>query len=193
MGDPHPPMPYAPPYTTPTKSNSMPLLYYGLIVIGTAALMLVIYNLIIIRWCSYTRPGSSPEGIAPSLRLPHLGPGGASTRSSDNPNAHLISSFKYKKEGSSTRVMIGAYNEYECAVCLSVFEEDEELKQLPRCKHSFHAPCIDMWLYSHLDCPLCRSPVDPPPFLHRSVAAPARLPTGNSRTSGEGLLATVSV
>nr|GEU57478.1 photosystem II PsbX [Tanacetum cinerariifolium] len=58
----------------------------------------------------------------------------------------------------------------ECSVCLSVFEEGEEVRKLPRCNHSFHASCIDMWLYSHFDCPLCRAPVveteTPPQHRH---------------------------
>ncbi|KAH7421427.1 hypothetical protein KP509_13G056800 [Ceratopteris richardii] len=44
----------------------------------------------------------------------------------------------------------------ECAVCLSAFQEDEELCQLPECCHCFHKLCIDMWLLSQLTCPLCR-------------------------------------
>ncbi|XP_062089511.1 RING-H2 finger protein ATL18-like [Humulus lupulus] len=55
-----------------------------------------------------------------------------------------------------------------CAVCLSEFEEKEELRILPECLHSFHKPCIDMWLFSHSTCPICRtesavlSPLPPP-------------------------------
>nr|DAD33256.1 TPA_asm: hypothetical protein HUJ06_012107 [Nelumbo nucifera] len=49
----------------------------------------------------------------------------------------------------------------ECAVCLSEFEENEKGRLLPRCKHSFHIDCIDMWFHSHSTCPLCRAPVQP--------------------------------
>lgn len=45
----------------------------------------------------------------------------------------------------------------ECAVCLSQFKENEELRVLPNCKHMFHPSCIDNWLRSHPTCPLCRS------------------------------------
>ncbi|KAG6428155.1 hypothetical protein SASPL_112404 [Salvia splendens] len=48
----------------------------------------------------------------------------------------------------------------ECAVCLSEFEEKEIVRLLPKCNHSFHIECIDMWLRSHSTCPLCRSPVE---------------------------------
>ncbi|XP_073304349.1 RING-H2 finger protein ATL64-like [Primulina huaijiensis] len=48
----------------------------------------------------------------------------------------------------------------ECAVCLSEFEENEVARHLPKCGHSFHTECIDMWFHSHSTCPLCRSPVE---------------------------------
>jgi E3 ubiquitin-protein ligase RNF38/44 len=51
----------------------------------------------------------------------------------------------------------------ECAVCLSEFEEGETGRVLPKCNHSFHIDCIDMWFQSHSTCPLCRAPVEPPP------------------------------
>ncbi|KAL3626545.1 hypothetical protein CASFOL_030094 [Castilleja foliolosa] len=48
----------------------------------------------------------------------------------------------------------------ECAVCISEFEEKEIVRLLPKCGHSFHIECIDMWFRSHSTCPLCRSPVE---------------------------------
>ncbi|OMO98547.1 Zinc finger, RING-type [Corchorus olitorius] len=48
----------------------------------------------------------------------------------------------------------------ECAVCLSEFEENEAGRVLPKCNHSFHLECIDMWFHSHSTCPLCRAPVE---------------------------------
>lgn len=45
----------------------------------------------------------------------------------------------------------------ECSVCLSEFQEDETLRLLPKCNHAFHIPCIDTWLRSHTNCPLCRA------------------------------------
>ncbi|KAK4425896.1 RING-H2 finger protein ATL2 [Sesamum alatum] len=48
----------------------------------------------------------------------------------------------------------------ECAVCLSEFEDREIVRLLPKCNHSFHIECIDMWFRSHSTCPLCRSSVE---------------------------------
>lgn len=47
----------------------------------------------------------------------------------------------------------------DCSVCLSQFEDDECLRLLPKCKHAFHITCIDTWLRSHTNCPLCRAAV----------------------------------
>ncbi|KAM3342429.1 RING-H2 finger protein ATL54 [Capsicum galapagoense] len=44
-----------------------------------------------------------------------------------------------------------------CSVCLNEFQDDESLRLLPNCKHAFHIRCIDTWLRSHTNCPLCRS------------------------------------
>ncbi|GKU85416.1 hypothetical protein SLEP1_g96 [Rubroshorea leprosula] len=61
--------------------------------------------------------------------------------------------FTYSAETHPDSVM-------ECAVCLSEFEENESGRILPKCNHSFHTECIDMWFYSHSCCPLCRTPVE---------------------------------
>lgn len=61
-------------------------------------------------------------------------------------NLPLVAYSSSKKKGSNV----------ECVVCLTDFEENEPLRQLPKCKHVFHQDCIDMWLFSHTTCPLCR-------------------------------------
>lgn len=70
----------------------------------------------------------------------------------ENSLAELIPSHKYHKTGGGGGDGGGGM----CAVCLSEFEEGESLRTLPECMHSYHAPCIDMWLYSHSNCPICR-------------------------------------
>ncbi|XP_019185877.1 PREDICTED: E3 ubiquitin-protein ligase RING1-like [Ipomoea nil] len=63
-----------------------------------------------------------------------------------------ISVFKYKREEGLTEGT-------DCSVCLTEFQEDERLRLLPKCSHAFHVPCIDTWLRSHKNCPLCRAPI----------------------------------
>ncbi|XP_031107259.1 E3 ubiquitin-protein ligase RING1-like [Ipomoea triloba] len=63
-----------------------------------------------------------------------------------------ISVFKYKRAEGLTEGT-------DCSVCLTEFQEDESLRLLPKCSHAFHVPCIDTWLRSHKNCPLCRAPI----------------------------------
>jgi hypothetical protein len=61
-----------------------------------------------------------------------------------------IAVCKYKKNE-------GLIEGTECSVCLNEFQENETLRLLPKCSHAFHIPCIDTWLRSHTNCPLCRA------------------------------------
>ncbi|MQL95378.1 hypothetical protein Taro_028041 [Colocasia esculenta] len=54
----------------------------------------------------------------------------------------------------------GAREGLECAVCLSRFEDAEDLRLLPKCKHAFHIDCVGRWLEEHSSCPLCRCRVE---------------------------------
>lgn len=49
----------------------------------------------------------------------------------------------------------------ECTVCLSNIENEEMVRLLPNCKHTFHAECIDKWFGSHSTCPICRTEAEP--------------------------------
>ncbi|CAH9124899.1 unnamed protein product [Cuscuta epithymum] len=46
-----------------------------------------------------------------------------------------------------------------CCICLGEYEMEDELQQLPPCKHIFHSHCISHWLRSNSTCPICRCPV----------------------------------
>ncbi|CAI8613981.1 unnamed protein product [Vicia faba] len=137
-----------PPSPLSNQDNTIPMLYYSLVVMGVAAIVLAIYNIIIIK-----RRNRNHNNQAQSTRE------NLSNTRFENQQRNLLSSFKYRKEVVTKEEGEKGYDEYECSVCLSVYEEGEDVRKLPRCKHSFHAVCIDMWLYSHFDCPICRTPV----------------------------------
>ncbi|KAL5572402.1 hypothetical protein UlMin_021999 [Ulmus minor] len=144
------PLPNPPPPPPPQSKPNLPMLCYGLIVVGTAAVVLALYNLLVIRWCTgreirFERPSQNPYIEVTAVNRRRL----------ENRRSERLPSFEYKKEVAAKEVEA----DFECAVCLSFFEEGEVIRKLPSCKHSFHADCIDMWLYSHSDCPLCRTPV----------------------------------
>lgn len=163
---------FAQPTPHPAKS-SLPMLYYGLVVIGTAAIVLVLYNFIIIKWCSDNRHRRASPALAGSY---------AEMMNSSRSFQSSLCSFKFKKGFTAAAAAEENGNGNECAVCLSAFEDGEEVKKLPRCTHMFHASCIDMWLYSHSDCPLCRAPVVAPGLSQHQTTAEQQ------ENSGHGLL-----
>ncbi|KAI4322750.1 hypothetical protein L6164_022416 [Bauhinia variegata] len=64
----------------------------------------------------------------------------------------------------------------ECAVCLSALEDEEMVRLLPKCNHTFHVNCIDAWLASRSTCPVCRAKAEPrlePHPREPPAAAPA--------------------
>ncbi|PIA32391.1 hypothetical protein AQUCO_04500176v1 [Aquilegia coerulea] len=58
--------------------------------------------------------------------------------------------FVHKSDGSDKCIL-------ECAICLSMFEDEDIGRHLPSCNHAFHVQCIDKWLRSHSSCPICRA------------------------------------
>ncbi|GLJ55440.1 hypothetical protein SUGI_1190420 [Cryptomeria japonica] len=51
-----------------------------------------------------------------------------------------------------------------CTVCLSSFEEEDQIRLLCNCSHIFHRDCLDKWIdHHHKNCPLCRCPLLPRP------------------------------
>ncbi|KAF5185415.1 Ring-h2 finger protein atl32 [Thalictrum thalictroides] len=150
MGD-SPTSPVIPSFPSPPphKLNLSPF-YYGLVVVGSTAVMLALYNLIIVGFCAHNRRQRL-------LQTPNQSAGFTSQSFESISRPHMFSAYKYSKKEIHEQT-----SDIECSVCLSNFEDGEDVRKLPRCRHIFHAACIDMWLYSHLDCPLCRTVVGPP-------------------------------
>ncbi|KAL8461293.1 hypothetical protein ACS0TY_031875 [Phlomoides rotata] len=48
----------------------------------------------------------------------------------------------------------------DCAICLDPFQEGDNCRNIPICKHLFHAKCVDRWIGKKPTCPVCRTPVD---------------------------------
>uniref|UniRef100_A0A803KPD1 RING-type E3 ubiquitin transferase n=1 Tax=Chenopodium quinoa TaxID=63459 RepID=A0A803KPD1_CHEQI len=76
----------------------------------------------------------------------------------------------------------------ECAVCLSLFEEEDTLRLLSKCNHVFHLHCVDDWLAAHTTCPLCRANLV---SIHDEMMI--RVESGNVDESGSMLGAEVGI
>ncbi|KAJ7958960.1 putative Ring finger protein [Quillaja saponaria] len=81
----------------------------------------------------------------------------------------VIESFPTFVYSAVKGLLIGE-DSLECAVCLNEFGEDETLRLIPKCNHVFHPDCIDVWLTSHITCPVCRANLVPKPGDNSFVA-----------------------
>ncbi|XP_051144152.1 E3 ubiquitin-protein ligase Os04g0590900-like [Andrographis paniculata] len=98
----------------------------------------------------------------------------ATSNGLDDAVIRSIEVFEYRKTAVLSPT---TYCNYDCAVCLSEFEDRDRLRLLPKCGHAFHVTCIDTWLRSHANCPLCRAnvaavvpPHSPPALLGLDVS-----------------------
>ncbi|KAJ1280437.1 hypothetical protein BS78_04G232500 [Paspalum vaginatum] len=136
-------------------------LVIAIIGVLASAFLLVSYYTIISKYCGTV---SSLRNLifGSGRRRGHGGDGdgGGGSRSqeqwgpvpSDGLDETLISKItvcKYRRGD-------GFVDSTDCSVCLGEFRDGESLRLLPKCSHAFHLPCIDTWLKSHSNCPLCR-------------------------------------
>ncbi|XP_006352946.1 RING-H2 finger protein ATL52-like [Solanum tuberosum] len=162
--------PPPPPFDFPADDDSGPNfspLVIGIIGILTSAFLLVSYYVIMSKCCGHRIGLRSRENHLNDSELEENDPSiheawNVNTTGLDESLIKSIMVFKYKK-GS------GLAEGTDCSVCLSEFLDDESLRLLPKCSHAFHVTCIDTWLKSHSNCPLCRSNIvfvtaAPPPL-----------------------------
>ncbi|KAL6128798.1 hypothetical protein ACLB2K_072152 [Fragaria x ananassa] len=64
-----------------------------------------------------------------------------------------IPTMKYDQEAFSS------VEDAQCSICLGEYQEKEILRIMPKCGHSFHLSCIDIWLRKQSTCPVCRLPL----------------------------------
>ncbi|EOA22644.1 hypothetical protein CARUB_v10003314mg [Capsella rubella] len=110
-------------------------------------LVVTFMSLIMVFACCCNNTSSSAEIDAASL---------LNNRAMRGLEKEVIESFPSFLYSEVKRVKIGKGG-VECAICLSDFEDQERLRWLPPCSHTFHANCIDVWLSSRSTCPVCRA------------------------------------
>uniref|UniRef100_A0A5B7B9H9 RING-type E3 ubiquitin transferase n=1 Tax=Davidia involucrata TaxID=16924 RepID=A0A5B7B9H9_DAVIN len=164
--------PPPPPFSFPDDDSGpkFPPLVIAVIGILASAFLLVSYYVLISKYCGNMDSASTRENQDPNEELEEINhdpsnhePWLVATTGLDEALIKLITVFKYKKED-------GLIEGTDCSVCLGEFEEDECLRLLPKCSHAFHVTCIDTWLKSHSNCPLCRANIV---FVN---ASPTQLP-----------------
>lgn len=169
-----PPDPDPDPDPDSDSSTNFSPLVIAVIGILASAFLLVSYYAIITKYCRRRRSRRSSsiefqeheheDQIWQQQQQVGIGIGAGAGAGLDETLINSITVFKFKK---GDRLIEGT----ECSVCLNEFEENENLRLLPKCCHAFHPSCIDVWLKSHTNCPLCRAnavptyvlPVPPPP------------------------------
>ncbi|XP_052171933.1 RING-H2 finger protein ATL33 [Diospyros lotus] len=145
----------APPAAHTWLSDSSPYLPIFSI-LAFVAMLILIYAFFFALKCppnpfdSFRRSSSGTAGGPPGQ--------GLSTRNKEQ----VVASITYKEEQH------GAAGG-ECPVCLSAFLDGEAISQVEVCKHLFHVMCIDMWLSSHHNCPVCRALILAKPPRRRPV------------------------
>ncbi|KAJ7950350.1 RING-H2 finger protein ATL33 [Quillaja saponaria] len=140
-----------PPFPAPPRSVDLSPLGFILALVALVTVPALIYTFIFSVKC--------PPN--PFRRRPHHTSGDPEIP----PETDSISDLKYQKETHVKDVGI------ECPVCLSVFADGEEVRQLSGCKHSFHTSCIDLWLSNHSNCPVCRATIASSNRPNNSVSA----------------------
>ncbi|XP_068667721.1 RING-H2 finger protein ATL52-like [Aristolochia californica] len=147
----------------PAYRSTISPFYYSLLGIASIALILLAYNIVVVGWCWQHHRARRRLNQSNQNEL------------NVSKSVEGIPMYKYRKE----EILVQA-SQQECSVCLSVFVEGEDIRQMPKCKHLFHADCIDMWLYSHSNCPICRADVlVPPAFRGRNASREALTNFGN--------------
>ena len=52
-----------------------------------------------------------------------------------------------------------------CSICTELFHGEATISALP-CGHTFHAECVNRWLYQSRTCPQCRNACKPDRIIH---------------------------
>jgi E3 ubiquitin-protein ligase RNF38/44 len=156
---PPPPSPFE--FPDDDSSTNFSPLVIAIIGILASAFLLVTYYTLISKYCGRRISSSQSESRETNDELEdnhhHHNPSihepwNVSTNGLDEALIKSITVCKYKKND-------GLVDVTDCSVCLNEFQDDESIRLLPKCSHAFHLPCIDTWLKSHSNCPLCRASI----------------------------------
>ncbi|XP_073008481.1 RING-H2 finger protein ATL16-like [Typha latifolia] len=143
------------PPPSPSSSNtSFPILAITILGILTTAIILVSYYIFAIQCCQNWRRNDLFNNLPSTNYRRHFDHFAAKSQGLDPSLVYMIPTKKFTKEAN--------FSSFECAICLNEFQEEERLRILPSCSHSFHTDCIDIWLSNNTNCPICRQDITSP-------------------------------
>uniref|UniRef100_A0A0D9W8T2 RING-type E3 ubiquitin transferase n=1 Tax=Leersia perrieri TaxID=77586 RepID=A0A0D9W8T2_9ORYZ len=157
-------------------------LVIAIIGVLASAFLLVSYYTFISKYCGTFSSLRGRFFGSSSGRAAHGGNGGGGRRHGhDHGQSRSMESWNVSPPSGLDETLInkitvckyqrgdGFVHTTDCSVCLGEFRDGENLRLLPRCSHAFHQQCIDTWLKSHSNCPLCRANIT---FVTVGVALP---------------------
>nr|XP_043613410.1 RING-H2 finger protein ATL57-like [Erigeron canadensis] len=120
-----------------------------ILVLLTVLFFMAFFSLYIRRFSNISNSDDSAPGSHPFIGANHVD----TSKRGAGLDAATVRSLPVVQYGGSIESKFMS----DCSICLSEFEEKDMVKVIPYCGHGFHPSCIDMWLSSHVSCPLCRS------------------------------------
>lgn len=140
----------------PVSDNGFPMLAVAVLGITATAFLLVSYYIFVtkccFRWHLIDPLRRRRAGLNDDPLTLTYSPASWQSRGLNELLIREIPTFQYSKQGESS-------SPSKCVVCLNEFQENDMLRLLPKCSHAFHLDCIDVWLQSNSNCPLCRSTI----------------------------------
>ncbi|RCV33877.1 hypothetical protein SETIT_7G117900v2 [Setaria italica] len=147
-----PPAPQPPPQQQTAFGRTMSTF----ITVAISVFFFLLFICAYVNQCRLADPGAHGEAAAAAA-----GTGGPSRRGKRGLDPAVVATFPIVSYREVVAHKIGK-GVLECAVCLTAFEDDDDLRLLPHCSHAFHPECIDPWLQSRVTCPLCRANLEKP-------------------------------
>ncbi|CAN6269986.1 unnamed protein product [Urochloa humidicola] len=151
---PQPPPPPAAPQTAFGRTMST------FITVAISVFFFLLFVCAYVNQCRLADPGARGAAAA-AAAAGAAGGGGPSRRGKRGLDPAVVATFPIVSYREVVAHKIGK-GVLECAVCLTAFEDDDDLRLLPHCSHAFHPECIDPWLQSRVTCPLCRANLEKP-------------------------------
>jgi hypothetical protein len=132
--------------------------------------------ILVLRWCVFLliREKKTPQGattqLIDSLNSKKYSLSEPEFAASDDPwyVLFLICSSLYLLVLVLLDDFLPHFVSSSCGICLSDYEEGEDVRMLP-CRHYFHCACVDTWLLKNKSCPFCKRNVDEPALPPRPL------------------------